>query len=136
MKKMLAMALTTILALTAVVCGGALAAGSVVAPVDVSNTQVDYQNGTYWARIRDTDKIKDHGYFTADLYVQDLYAADQVWALQAGDKVKVNGKTYTVKSLQPDVCGGRHSRLHRFQQDVQHRLRRHRGRLGAVYEGR
>ena len=31
MKKMLAMALTTILALTAVMCGGALAAGSVVA---------------------------------------------------------------------------------------------------------
>ena len=107
MKKMLAMALTTILALTAVMCGGALAAGSVVAPVDVSNTQVDYQNGTYWARIRDTDKIKDHGYFTADLYVQDLYAADQVWALQAGDKVKVNGKTYTVKSLQPEQDGKR-----------------------------
>ena len=107
MKKMLAMALTTILALTAVMCGGALAAGSAVEPVDVSNTQVDYQNGTYWARIRDTDKIKDHGYFTADLYVQDLYAADRVWALQAGDKVKVNGKTYTVKSLQPEQDGKR-----------------------------
>ena len=59
MKKMLAMALTTILALTAVMCGGALAAGSAAEPVDVSNTQVDYQNGTYWARIQTRSRTTD-----------------------------------------------------------------------------
>ena len=83
------------------------ASGGVLTPVDVSNTLVDNQNGTYWARIKDTDKIMDGGYFTAELYVQDLYAADKAWALQAGDKVQVNGKTYTVKSLQPEQDGRR-----------------------------
>ncbi len=83
------------------------AAGGVLAPVDVSNTLVDNRNGTYWARITDTDKIMTGGYFTVELYVQDLYAADKVWALEAGDKVQVNGKTYTVKSLQPEQDGRR-----------------------------
>ena len=83
------------------------AAGGVLAPVDVSNTLVDNQNGTYWARVTDTDKIMSGGYFTVELYVLDLYAADQVWALQAGDKVQVNGKIYTVKSLQPEQDGRR-----------------------------
>lgn len=83
------------------------AAGSVVAPVDMSNTQVDNQNGVYLARITDTDRIMDGGYFTVELYVGDIYALDAVWALQAGDKVQVNGKTYTVKSLQPEQDGRR-----------------------------
>ena len=75
--------------------------------VDMSNTLVDNQNGTYWARITDTDRIMSGGYFTAELYVQDLYAADQVWALQEGDRVEVNGTVYTVKSLQPEQDGRR-----------------------------
>lgn len=83
------------------------AAGGALTPVDVSNTLVDNQNGTYWARITDTDKIMDGGYFIVELYVQDLYAADKAWALQAGDKVQVNGETYTVKSLQPEENGRR-----------------------------
>lgn len=83
------------------------AAGGVLTPVDVSNTLVDNQNGTYWAHITDTDRIMDSGYFTVELYVQDLYAADKAWALQPGDKVQVNGMTYTVKSLQPEQDGRR-----------------------------
>lgn len=83
------------------------AAGGVLAPVDVSNTLVDNQNGTYQARIKDTDKIMSGGYFTVELYVLDLYAAEKVWALQAGDKVQVNRKNYTVKSLQPEQDGRR-----------------------------
>ena len=42
-----------------------------------------------------------------ELYVQDIYAADQVWALQEGDRVEVNGTVYTVKSLQPEQDGRR-----------------------------
>lgn len=79
----------------------------ILKPADVSNTLVDNQNGTYWARIRDTDRIMSGGFFTAELYVQDLYALDQVWALQEGDRVEVNGKVFTVKSLQPEEDGRR-----------------------------
>ena len=68
---------------------------------------MDNQNGTYWARIRDTDRIMSGGFFTAELYVQDLYALDQVWALQEGGRVEVNGKVFTVKSLQPEEDGRR-----------------------------
>ena len=83
------------------------AENGILTHVDVSNTLVDNQNGTYWARITDTDRIMSGGYFTAELYVQDIYAADQVWALQEGDRVEVNGTVYTVKSLQPEQDGRR-----------------------------
>ena len=79
----------------------------VLRPADVSGTQVDNRNGTYWARITDTDRIMSGGFFTVELYVQDLYALDRVWALQEGDRVEVNGTVYTVKSLQPEEDGRR-----------------------------
>ncbi len=79
----------------------------ILKPADVSGTQADSQNGTYWARITDTDRIMSGGYFTAELYVLDLYALDQVWALQEGDRVEINGKVFTVKSLQPEQDGRR-----------------------------
>ena len=82
-------------------------AEEILKPVDLSNTLVDNQNGTYWARITDTDRIMTGGFFTAELYVQDIYALDKVWALQEGDQVEVNGTVFTVKSLQPEQDGRR-----------------------------
>ena len=106
MKKMLAMILAAVMILTVVTCGAAAETG-ILQPVDVSNTLVDTQNGTYWARITDTDKIINYGYFTMDLYVQDAYPLDRVWALKEGDRVEINGKAFTVKSLQPEQDGRR-----------------------------
>lgn len=89
------------------------AAGSdVLKPADVSNTLVDRQNGTiYLARVTDTDRIMSGGYFTVELYVNDYYALDKVYALQKGDRVQVNGKVWTVDTLMPEEDGRRELRV-------------------------
>lgn len=79
----------------------------ILKPADASQTPVDNQNGAYWAQITDTDRIMSGGYFTAELYDLDYYALDRVWALQEGDRVEINGKVFTVKSLQPEQDGRR-----------------------------
>lgn len=61
--------------------------------------EVDTRNGTYWARITDLDHILDGGFFTVELYEQERFAAADVESLKSGDKVRLNGNTYTVSSL-------------------------------------
>ena len=72
-----------------------------VAPVDMSGMEVDTAGGIYWAAITDTDHIEDGGYFTARLYLQDLYLAEDVEGLTEGGKIWVNGEEYTVEALIP-----------------------------------
>ena len=78
---------------------------AVLRPADVSGMEPDTENGIYYARITDTDRIEDGGFFTAELYVLDTYPLEQVNALQEGDKVEVNGTVWTVASLQPEQDG-------------------------------
>jgi len=72
----------------------------VLEPISKAGTEVDLENGTYWAKITDTAQILNGGYFTVELYESDLYDAAEVEALKPGDKVKLEKKTYTVKSIQ------------------------------------
>lgn len=73
--------------------------GKVVRPLDISGMKPDTANGTYRARLTDTDRIVDGGFFTVELYQQDQYLLSEINALQPGDKVQVNGKLWTVASL-------------------------------------
>ena len=84
---------------------------AVLRPVDVSGMKADTENGIYYTRITDTDRIEDGGFFTAELYVLDTYPLEQVDALQDGDKVEVNGTVWTVASLQPEQDGARELRV-------------------------
>ena len=72
-----------------------------VKPVDVAGTLVDKANGTYLAKIKDADRIMDGGYFTAELYIQDIYPGDQIETLKQGDQIVVNGQPFTVASMEP-----------------------------------
>ena len=75
--------------------------GPVLEPVSAAGTEADLQNGTYWARITDTEHITDGGFFTVELYESDRYAAGDVENLKPGDRVKLNGQIYTVRTFQP-----------------------------------
>ena len=75
---------------------------AVIAPNDVSGQEVNTENGIYWAAITDTDRIESGGFFTAKLYLQDVYPAEDINGLAAGMKVRVNGQEFTVKSVVPD----------------------------------
>lgn len=59
----------------------------------------DTQNGVFRAEVTDLDRLDNGGYFTVRLYRNVTYPADRVEALQAGDRVEVNGTVYTVKSM-------------------------------------
>ena len=73
--------------------------GRVVKPLDTAGQEVDVQNGTFWTRLTDLEGIDTGGYFTAELYQEDLYPAAEVESIQPGDKVVIEGETYTVKSF-------------------------------------
>lgn len=73
--------------------------GRVLKPVDTAGQEVDLQNGTFWTRLTDLKGIDAGGYFTAELYKEDLYPAAEVESLRPGDKVVIEGETYTVKTF-------------------------------------
>lgn len=75
------------------------ALGSTVAPVDMRDMEVNTESGVYWAAITDADRIEDGGFFTASLYMQDLYPAEQIESLSEGARVRVNGQEFTVTSI-------------------------------------
>ncbi len=78
---------------------GSPGAPEALRPAEIPSGSADTSNGVFWARIKDADRILAGGYFTVGLYAQDLYPADRLEALQPGDAVLVNGRTYTVKSF-------------------------------------
>lgn len=83
----------------------------VLRPVDISGMGVDTTDGIYYTRIRDAEKVDSGGYFTAELYLPDTYPLDEVYALQEGDRVEVNGTVWTVASLLPEEDGRRELRV-------------------------
>ena len=82
-----------------------------VEPMDLSWLTVNKEDGQYSVRITDTKKIDDGGYFTAEIYFADTYPIEEVYALQEGDKVTVNGTAYTVDTLLPEQDGVRELRV-------------------------
>ena len=76
------------------------AAAPVLEPISFAGTEVNLDNGIYWAKITDTKHIMDGGYFTVELYESDQYAAAGVEALKPGDKVKLGKNVYTVQNIQ------------------------------------
>ena len=74
-------------------------AGTVLMPE--SPAPADTENGVYQAEVTELDRIMEGGFFTVRLYAAEIYPADQVEALRAGDRVQVNGNVYTVKSMIP-----------------------------------
>lgn len=85
--------------------------GKTVEPMDLSSLSVNTEDGQYYVRITDTKKIDDGGYFTAEIYFADTYPIEEVYALQEGDKVTVNGTVYTVDALLPEQDGARELRV-------------------------
>lgn len=71
----------------------------VLRPVQIAWGDPDTQNGTYWVKISDTDKIFNGGFFTASLYEQDRYDLSGIEGLSAGDRVQVNGHIFTVDKV-------------------------------------
>lgn len=70
----------------------------IVEPRSVSS-DVNTTNGVYWVRIDDAEKIYEGGFFTASLYLQDIYDANKIESLHSGSQVRVNGIAYTVSSV-------------------------------------
>ena len=65
-------------------------------PFDISGLSANTDSGVYQVQIADADKIMSGGYFTVQLYVQDEYPADQVEALAAGSRIRINNQNFTV----------------------------------------
>ena len=87
------------------------ATGKTVEPMDLSWLTVNKEDGQYSVKITDTDKVDAGGYFTAEIYFADTYPIEEVYALQEGDKVTVNGTVYTVDALLPEQDGARELRV-------------------------
>lgn len=114
MKKILALILAAALVLA--LAGGMAENGGktetkTVRPAGVSGTEAGSPNGTFRVRITDTDRIEAGGYFTAELYLEDTYSLEQVYALQEGDKIVINGETWTAEALLPEEDGRRELRV-------------------------
>ncbi len=80
-------------------------AAKVIKPLDLSGMKPDTGSGTYHARLTDTDRIANGGFFTVELYQQDQYLLSEINALLPGDQVQVNGKQWTVASLKETEDG-------------------------------
>ena len=76
-------------------------AADVLEPLDRAGEPVDTRNGTYQVKLADLEHIDDGGFFTVELYTEELYPAAAVEVLKPGDRVKVNGAIYTVKTFAP-----------------------------------
>lgn len=69
--------------------------GRVITPLPLP-ADVDAGNGEFRIGLEDLNQIVPSGYFTAALYLQDRYRAEDIESLQAGDQVTVNGTALTV----------------------------------------
>ncbi len=70
-----------------------------VAPLAVDPEKLDLNNGSYNIALRDLDKIREEKYFTAELYVEERYDAQQIRSLAPGDTVQMNGSVWTVEKM-------------------------------------
>ena len=72
--------------------------GTVIRPRSVSGHVINQQDGQYFVRITDADRIENGGYFTAELYLQDEYPSEQMEKMKKGDRIEISGRTFTIQS--------------------------------------
>ena len=92
MKKLFCILLAIMMTLCA--AAAAQAEGGTLTPLPVG--AINTQNGNYLAEIDNLSTAVEDGYINTKLYQPDYYAADALQALQAGDKVAVDGQVFTV----------------------------------------
>ena len=97
MKHRLLAAALTVLLFTVLFAAYAYAAE--LCPIEIDPADVDLNNGSFCLTVRDADQIEKNGYFTAELFLEDRYDAEQVKALAPGDTVQMNGATWTVEKI-------------------------------------
>ena len=97
MKHRLLAAALTVLLFTVLFAACAYAAE--LCPIEINPADVDLNNGSFCLTVRDADQIEKNGYFTAELFLEDRYDAEQVKALAPGDTVQMNGATWTVEKI-------------------------------------
>ena len=85
--------------------------GKVLEPMDLSWLTVNKEDGRYNVNITDTEMIDNGGCFTAEIYFADTYPIEEVYALQEGDKIMVNGTVWTVDELRPEQDDARELRV-------------------------
>ena len=88
-----------LLCLLAMLLFTACACAADIRPLPVDETRASLDNGSFRLTVRDLDRIEDGGYFTAALFVTDLYDGAQILALAPGDTVLAGGETCTVQEI-------------------------------------
>ena len=83
------------LLLTAAACAAELT------PLPITEDEYATLDGIYHTALKNTDKVKTEGYFTAELFMADRYDSKAVEALAPGDTIRVQGKTLTVTEIVP-----------------------------------
>ena len=95
MKKTISFLLAMLLVLSA---GLSIAEGKHVRPLELPTDIVNPENGEFWFET-DPDAKANGDSFTITLYAEDRYSIAEAEALEQGDTVEVNGKTYTVDAV-------------------------------------
>ena len=90
---------TALLVLVFTVFFSACADATDVRPLDINPEEIDLNNGTFCLNVRNEERISEDGFFTAELYLEDRYDAEQVKALAPGDTVEMNGAIWTVDEI-------------------------------------
>ena len=93
-----------ILILLLVLCAAVCAHAADIRPLEPGHDEIDLSSGVFCMAVKDADKITEGGYFTAALYVEDHYDAAQIESLSPGDTVLVNGRTWTVREVEPHLA--------------------------------
>ncbi len=70
-----------------------------VVPLAVDPEKLDLNNGSYCIGFRNPDKIREEGFLTVDLYVEEHFDAKQIRSLSPGDTILVDGSVWTVEEM-------------------------------------
>ena len=83
----------------ALLLSAACARAAEIRPLPVDPAEIDLNNGEFCLTVKDGDKAEREGWFTAELFVEEHFDAEQIKALAPGDTVVVDGRTWTVKEV-------------------------------------
>ena len=69
-------------------------------PVAFTEDDADTENGHYDLRITSLDRVETDSFFFAELYQEDLYPAEGLAILQAGELIRINGRDAEIVSIE------------------------------------
>ena len=90
---------TALLVLLLTVLFAACACAADIRPLEINPDEVDLSNGVFCLNVKDEEKIYDESFFTAELFLEDRYDAEQIKALAPGDTAEMNGVIWTVDEV-------------------------------------